>query len=186
MNTTLRIGMASILALATASPALAQYPPFRYQPAPQYQQTAPSWEAQQQYQQDRRDYEARKEAYDARRETYDARRDDYEVSRADYQAARADYDRRHAAWERARDDYDARYGYGAYMRTYGPAPVWETNRWGPYESPYAGAYGRPSAYVAPPVVTCRNDHTQCRGHASADDRALRRVLRPIHQAGCAG
>ena len=173
MNTALRIGMASVLALATAAPAFAQQPqyqPQQYQrdpqdyppPGPQYQQTGPSAADQQQYQQDRRDYEARKDAYDARKDAYDARRDNYEASRADYQAARADYERRHAQWERARADYDARYGYGAYIRVYGPAPVWDSRRWGPYVAvnpPYAGDYGRPSYYVAPANVECRNDHS---------------------------
>ncbi len=167
MNTALRIGMASVLALATAAPAFAQQPqyqPNQYQrdpqdqppPGPQYQQTAPSAQDQQQYQQDRRDYEARKDAYDARKDAYDARRDNYEASRADYQAARVEYDRRHDQWERARADYDARYGYGAYIRVYGPAPAWDTGRWGPYA---AGDYGRPTAYVAPGPVECRNDHS---------------------------
>jgi hypothetical protein len=167
MNTPLKICMASALALATALPAFAQPAP-QYQPqyerepqyqqpAPQYQQTAPSRDAQDQYQSDRRDYEARKDAYDARKETYDARRSEYEVSRADYQAARAEYDRRHAAWERARASYDARYGYGAYTRLYGPAPAWDEARYGRYDAPAAGAYGRPTTYNAP--VTCRNDHS---------------------------
>jgi hypothetical protein len=164
--------MASVLALATAAPAMAQYQPAPQYPAqqyqrdpqyqqsaPQYQPTGPSDQAQQQYQQDRQDYEARKDAYDARKEAYDARRDNYEVSRADYRAARAQYERRRAVWERARANYDARYGYGAYIRVYGPAPVWDTARWGPYDAPDATYYGRPTAYVAPPVVTCRNDHS---------------------------
>jgi uncharacterized protein YcfJ len=170
MNTALRLGMASVLALATAAPAFAQQPqyqPNQYQrdpqdqppPGPQYQQTGPSAQDQQQYQQDRRDYEARKDAYDARKDAYDARRDNYEASRADYQAARADYDRRHAQWERARADYDARYGYGAYIRVYGPAPIWDTARWGPYGAPAATYYGRPTVYVAPGPVECRNDHS---------------------------
>ena len=167
MNATLRIGMASVLALATASPVLAQsYQGYDYQrdaqytqPAPQYQQTQPSYDAQQQYQQDRRDYEARKQAYDARKDAYDARRDNYEASRAEYQSARSTYERRHAEWERARADYDARYGYGAYVRVYGPAPAWDTARWGAYDAPAADYYGRPTSYVTPPVVTCRNDHS---------------------------
>jgi hypothetical protein len=165
MNATLRIGMASMLALATASPALAQYQPAPQYPANQYQQdqqqqqqgsqyrpTDQSQQDQRRYQQDRSDYEARKDAYDTRR-------NHYEASRADYQAARADYDRRHAAWERARANYDARYGYGAYVRYRGPAPVWDTARWGDYGSPDTAYYGRPTAYVAQGEVTCRNDHS---------------------------
>ena len=170
MNATLRIGMASMLALATASPALAQYQAAPQYPANQYQQesqdqqqgsqyrpTEQSEQQQRRYQQERSDYEARKDAYDTRRDNYDA-------SRADYRAARADYDRRHAAWERARARYDARYGYGAYVRYRGPAPAWDTARWGAYSAD-ARHYDRDhdrdrtSAYVAPAPVTCRNDHT---------------------------
>jgi hypothetical protein len=175
MNKSVNLGMASLLVLAAAAPALAQapqYPAQSYERDPQYAQPAPTYQPsyqpnpayeqqQQQYQQDRSDYEARKDAYDARREAYDARRENYEVSRADYQAARGAYERRHAAWERARADYDARYGYGAYIRVYGPAPVWDVARWGPYDAPPPAAayYGRPSAYVAPAPVVCRNDHS---------------------------
>lgn len=154
MNTPLKIGMASALALATASPAFAQYEYQRdsqYQPAPQYQPT-------QQYQQDQEQYQRDRDAYEARKNAYDVRRDNYEVSRADYQAARADYERRRARWERARADYDARYGYGAYVRVYGPAPAWDSARWARYEpAPSVGYYGRDTAYVAP--VRCRNDHS---------------------------
>jgi hypothetical protein len=170
MNAPLKFGMASVLALATVSPALAQYQaapqyqPQQYQqepqyqqPAPQYQPTQPSLDAQQQYQRDRSDYEARKDAYDARKDAYDARRDSYEVNRSDYQAARADYERRRAQWERARADYDARHGYGTYIRVYGPAPIWDEGRYGRYEAPAAGYYGRPTTYNGP--VTCRNDHS---------------------------
>jgi hypothetical protein len=170
MNAPLKIGMASALALATASTAFAQQPqyqPYQYdrdtqyqQSAPQYRQTEPSRDAQEQYQNDRRDYEARRNAYDARRDNYESRRQDYEVSRADFEAARRDYERRRAAWERARADYDARYGYGAYIRVYGPAPIWDEARYGPYvaySAPSATYYGRASTYNGP--VTCRNDHS---------------------------
>ncbi|MBS0363655.1 MAG: glycine zipper 2TM domain-containing protein [Proteobacteria bacterium] len=173
-KTAAKVGMASALALSTALtavPALAQqpqYPAQDYQrdtqyapaPGPQYQPTPRYQQQQQQYQQDYQDYQARKDAYDARRDAYEARRSNYEANRADYQMARRDYERRRAAWERARANYDARYGYGAYIRIYGPAPVWDTDRWGPYDGPgYADRYGRPSAYVAPEPVTCRNDHS---------------------------
>ncbi|MBS0332627.1 MAG: hypothetical protein JSS35_07655 [Proteobacteria bacterium] len=174
LKTAMKVGMVSALALSTAltaAPSFAQqpqYPPQDYQrdpqygqpPGPQYQPTPGYQQQQQQYQQEQRDYQARKEAYDARRDAYDARRDNYEESRADYRAARAAYERRRAAWERARADYDARHGYGAYIRIYGPAPAWDTARWGPYDGPrYADRYGRPSAYVAPGPVSCRNDHS---------------------------
>jgi len=169
MNAPLKIGMASVLALATAWPAFAQYqpqyPPQQYPQDPQYQQPSSQYrptdqyqQDQQRYQQERSDYQARKDAYDNRRDDYEARRDNYEATRADYQAARDDYQRRRAQWERARAAYDARHGYGAYIRYYGPAPVWDVARWGPYEAPAVGYYGRPTAYVAP-AVTCRNDHS---------------------------
>jgi len=170
MHTSLKIGMVSALALATVSPAMAQYqtaPQYQpqqydrdsrayqsdsqYQPSQQYQPTQQYQDEQQQYQRERRDY-------DARRQSYETRRDNYEATRADYRAARADYERRRARWERARADYDARYGYGAYVRIYGPAPVWDEARWGRYDAPAVGYYGRPAAAYAGPV-TCRNDHS---------------------------
>jgi hypothetical protein len=165
MNTSLRIGMVSVLALAAAAPAFAQtpqYPAQQYQQDPQYQQPpGPSYQPapqyQQQYQQQQDQYQRDRQAYDARKDAYDARRDNYEVSRADYQAARAEYERRRSAWERARAVYDARYGYGSYARVYGPSPVWDDARFGPYDAPPASYYGRPSSYAAP--VTCRNDHS---------------------------
>ena len=154
MNTPLKIGMASALALATASPAFAQY---EYQRESQYQ-AAPQYRPTPQYQQDQQQYQQDRDAYEARKDAYEARRDNYDVSRADYQAARADYERRRARWERARADYDARYGYGSYIRVYGPAPAWDSARWARYEpAPSAGYYGRDTAYVAP--VRCRNDHS---------------------------
>lgn len=106
MKTTMRIGLAGALAVATAAPAIAQpyYSPYR--PTDQYQR-------------DMRNYE------------YDRR---------DYEAARAEYERRRADWERARIDYDRRYGYGAYLRAYGPAPVWN-------EADWVGRYGRDASYA---------------------------------------
>src|SRR4051794_16249775 len=83
MYAPLKIGLASALALATASTAFGQQPqyqPYQYdrdtqyqQNAPQYRQTEPSRDAQEQYQNDRRDYEANRNAYDTRRDAYDAR-----------------------------------------------------------------------------------------------------------------
>ena len=115
MNAPLKIGLASVLALATISPAFAQ----EYRPTEQYQRDI-----------DR--YQSDRAAYDA--------------NRGDYQQARRDYERRRADWEAARDDYDRRYGYGAYVRIYGPAPVWDETRWAP--APAAGYYGRDTAYTA--------------------------------------
>jgi hypothetical protein len=172
MNAPLKIGMASVLALATAAPAFAQYQPQyqpqQYQQNPQYQQPAPQYQPtpqyqddQQRYQQDRSDYEARKDAYEARKDAYDARRDNYEVSRGDYQAARDEYERRRADWERARADYERRHGYGSYVRAYGPAPIWDTARYGPYDAPAASYYGRPTAYTD--NSGCRRDNSSAVG-----------------------
>jgi hypothetical protein len=78
MNAPLKIGLASILALATISPALAQ----PYQPTAQYQRDL-----------DR--YQSDRAAYDANRGDYQQARRDYERRRADWEAARDDYDRRY-------------------------------------------------------------------------------------------
>lgn len=104
MNSCLKIGLASALALATAAPAFAQY-----QPTPQYQRDL------NQYQNEKDRYEARKDAYDA--------------SLDDYAAARASYDRRRAEWEAQRNAYERRYGAGTYIRAYGPAPTWDDAYW---------------------------------------------------------
>ena len=166
----LKYGAASVLALAMAAPAFAQYqpdyqyqrPPADYQPGqPQYQQVPQS---NAQYDQDRQRYEQQQRDYEASRQAYDQRRDNYADQREGYAQARANYESRLAAWQRERDRYDRIHGYGAYVRLY-PMPVWDT-RWGPvpvqayypaYPAPPAATYyGRPSAYVATP---CRNDHS---------------------------
>lgn len=131
MKSHLSLGLASLLALATAAPAFAQY-----QQTPQYQPT-------QQYQQDLDRYQADRAAYDARRDRYEANRDGY-------QAARADYERRRADWEHARTEYDLRYGYGSYIRIYGEAPDWTDSRWSQAAPPVA-AYNSAS--------NCRNDNS---------------------------
>lgn len=169
MNAAFKFGLASALVLSSAAPALAQYQPdYQYQrPAydqpssPNYQPTQQYQDDRQRYEQERSDYQARKDAYDARRDAYDARRSNYEYDRAGYEQARAAYESRRAAWERERARYDARYGYGAYVRLY-PMPVWDTGRWGPlypapayYPAPAASYYGRNTAYV----TGCRNDHS---------------------------
>lgn len=158
VKASLNVGLASVLAMSLAAPAFAQeyQRPSQYdqQPGPQYRQTEPSVQDQQRYEQDRSDYQNRKDAYDARKDAYDARRDTYENDRAGYEQARAAYERRRAEWARARADYDRRYGYGAYVRVYGPEPIWDTGRWGPY-APAATYNGRDTAYV----TSCRNDHS---------------------------
>jgi hypothetical protein len=101
--------MASALALATVAPAAAQPYGSPYRPTDAYTQ--------------------QQQQYDRDRDRYDAQREDYRDQRADYRAARADYERRMADWEASRARYDARYGYGAYARAYGPAPSWDDRRW---------------------------------------------------------
>lgn len=151
MHTAFKVAMASTLALATAAPAMAQYSN-QYQPTPQYR------EQQQQYEQQRDQYEQQRNAYDARRSDYDNHREGYA-------AARAEYEHRLAAYNRARADYDRRYGYGAYVRVYGPAPVWDSTHWA-YYAPAAPAYVAPApyygantAYTTPPEVRCDNSST---------------------------
>jgi hypothetical protein len=134
MNLAMKTAMVSALALATAAPVAAQPYGSPYRPTDGYQQQ-------------QRDY-------DAQRAQYDAQRDAYRDSRADYRAARADYDRRMADWESSRAAYDARYGYGAYVRTYGPAPAWDEGRWAAAPQS-AGVYGRNSSYTAP--IRCNNN-----------------------------
>ncbi|WP_372784086.1 glycine zipper domain-containing protein [Phenylobacterium sp.] len=161
MNTPLKIGLASVLALATALPAFAQpYQPAppQYQRDPQYQQSPPQYQPTQQSQQDQAQYQRDRAQYEASKDAYDARRARYEDSREGYQAARADYDARRAEWERARADYDRRYGYGAYIRAYGPEPTWDGARWSRYEGDrdYSRRdYGRDNNGQ----VVCRNDHS---------------------------
>src|SRR3569623_1960331 len=144
MHTALKFAMASTLALATAAPAVAQY-------SDQYRPTQDYRDAQDRYQQQQQQYQQQRDAYESRRDQYDNRREGYAAARADYEA-------RLAAYNRARADYDRRYGYGAYVRVYGPAPVWDSSRWGRYAPPSATYYGRDTAYVAP-AVGCRNDHS---------------------------
>jgi hypothetical protein len=149
MRTLINAAMASTLALATAAPAMAQYQSSPYQPTPQYQQDL------QRYQQQREDYQHQQDAYQDRREGY--------------QAARDEYQRRLDAYNRARYDYDRRYGYGAYVRAYGPAPVWDETNWAyyapapgyaPAPAPYAPGYAAPAyganAAYAGPAVRCDN------------------------------
>jgi len=79
-----------------------------------------------------------------------------------------DYESALPAAERAR--YDARYGYGAYVRLY-PRPVWDETRWsyvaptpGYYGAPSAGYYGRNTAYT---TVRCNNNSTVAAGAVGA-------------------
>ena len=141
--TSLKIGMVSVLALATAAPVYAQ----------QYRETPQSQAARQDYEYQRQQYEAQKDRYQDQQDQYRDSRDRYEGQRRNYREARADYDRRLAEWNRARAIYDARYGYGAYARIYS-RPVWDQTYWSSYNPPpYAGYYGRNTSAA----VSCDNN-----------------------------
>jgi len=157
-----RIALAATAALATAAPAFAQY-----QPTDQYQRDTRSYDqdradyaaSRADYDQARRDYEVRRQDYERARADYDRRYGSGAYARyygpepawdsarwSRYENAgydgRADYERRLAEYDRARADYDRRYGSGAYARQYGPAPVWDANAYG-RDTTYAGAYADP-------------------------------------------
>ncbi|WP_332766468.1 glycine zipper 2TM domain-containing protein [Phenylobacterium sp.] len=61
--------------------------------------------------------------------TYENDRADYADRREQYEQARASYEERRETYERERARYDARYGPGAYVRVYGPAPAWDDSYW---------------------------------------------------------
>lgn len=106
-------------ALAASAALSVAAPAFaQYQPTDQY----------------RRDYQ-----------NYEAERAAYQDRQADYDRARADYEARRDRYERERARYDARYGYGAYARVHGPAPVWDSADW----DRSATSYGRNASYEDP-------------------------------------
>jgi len=149
MNT-LRIGMVSVIALATAAPALAQ----------QYRETPESQAAREQYERQREDYQGQRDRYQDQQEQYRDNRQAYEGTRRSYREARRDYDRRLAEWERARVIYDRRYGYGSYARVY-TRPVWDQTYWSSYSPPpYAGYYGRNTSATG---VTCNSNNSTVGG-----------------------
>jgi hypothetical protein len=136
MHKPLKIALVAAIAATTcAAPAFAQYPP-----SDQYQRDSARYQDQQ--------------------SDYRDAQDEYAARRADYDAARRDYDRRMAAYSRARDNYDRRYGPGAYARAYGPGPAWDSGYWDysaapPPPGPGIGGPGGPggpgpsAAYDAP-------------------------------------
>ena len=168
MNTYAKIGSVSVLALAMALPALAQQSG-PYQPTPEYQQQ------QQQYQQQQQDYQSQQQQYQDRRDAYDQRRSDYDAHRGDYARARAAYEARLADYNRRKADYDRHNGWGAYVRVYGPAPVWDETHYAywlapapgapVYVTPAAPAYGANTVYAAP--VRCDNRSTVTAGALGA-------------------
>lgn len=138
MMKSMKIGLASALALATAAPVAAQ----QYRPTDEYQRQ-------------QREYDAQRDQYERQRGQYEDTRENYREARRDYRAARRDYELRLAEWNRARAIYDRRYGYGSYARMY-PRPVWDQNYWTRYEPPpYAGYYGRPASATN---VPCNRDN----------------------------
>jgi hypothetical protein len=104
------------LALACAAPgAFAQtYPnPDAYQaPAPD-QSDNPNVQSYQ-------DYQTAMSAYDAARDVAARENDDFQARSLQYQADQRAYHHQLRAYERARDDYDAEYGAGAYEAFYAP------------------------------------------------------------------
>ena len=138
MNTFIKIGTASALALATAAPVSAQ----QYRPTPEYQRQ-------------QEEYDAQRGQYEAQRDQYEDNRQAYSRSARSYREARRDYQYRLSEWNRARSIYDHRYGYGAYARLY-PRPAWNQAYWSSHDAPpYAGYYGHPAAATS---VPCSNNN----------------------------
>ncbi|CAN7235639.1 hypothetical protein LJR164_000943 [Phenylobacterium sp. LjRoot164] len=116
-------------------------------PTPQYQYDQGRYQADRAaYEQSRQDYEAARANWERSREQYDRRYGYGAYARAygpaptwsepSYQPttsyppagqSRFDYEQRLAAYDRARTDYDRRWGAGAYQRAYGPPPVWSAD-----------------------------------------------------------
>lgn len=142
MNVMMKLGTASALVLSLAAPAGAQT---QWRPTDEYQRQQQDYDAQ------RQQYEQQRDTYQDQQDQYRSSRDRYRDQRAGYAEARRDYDRRLADWERARADYDARYGYGAYVR-YHPRPVWDDAS---YAQPrFADRYGYDASATA---VPCNNN-----------------------------
>jgi hypothetical protein len=153
MKLALHTAMASALALAAATPLAAQPYGTPYRPTDQYMQQQREYQDQQ--------------------DRYQDQQAQYQDQRAAYRAARDAYEHRLADWEARRADYDARYGSGAYVRVYGPAPAWSDSNWayyappgyygsapppppaGYYSAPAAGSYGAAAGYVGP--APCNNN-----------------------------
>lgn len=138
MHAALKIGIASVMVLANAVPAAAQY----YQPT-------------QKYQRDLRNYESERAAYEARRGDYEVARRDYERRRSDWEAARRAYDARsgYGAYARA---YGAAPVWDDAYSSRAPAAR-------AYAAPYAGAYGYNSSATAPGSIRCNNNSTVTAG-----------------------
>jgi hypothetical protein len=103
MNTALKIGLVSAMAMATAAPAFAQYQPT------------------QQYQRDMRTYQAQQAQYERSRSGYESARRDYERRRSDWERARADYDARYGYGAYIRSYGPAPAWDDAYWAPYAPS-----------------------------------------------------------------
>jgi hypothetical protein len=119
----LKLSFAALLAAGASAPALAQ---------------APDPYSQQQYDRQLQDYQAQQEQYQAQQR-------DYEYGAADAQARRDAYSVQQGRWasdrdayERQRDDYDARYGSGAWERRYGYGYSYHRAE-GAYYAPYVSS-----------------------------------------------
>jgi len=81
---------------------------------------------QQDYQQKQQQYQDSKSAYDAQKDVYYDRRDAYEAARARFHQEQAAYDAQYGPgafyhhWRDHSDDYNGRYGAGAWDRDFGP------------------------------------------------------------------
>lgn len=131
----------------------------RYRAA-EYRQNAAYYAEQAQFERDRANYERARANYDRRygEGAYDRRNPrDADRFRSSGYASASGYDTGRQQWERdrdryyaARDEYDRRYGYGAYDRRH-PG---EANR---YLAPYAGAVGVDTSANVVNRDECRQD-----------------------------
>ena len=152
MHNLLKAGLASTLALATATPALAQYQPT------------------QSYQRDLDRYEQQRDAYQNGQQDYREARREYDRRLRDWERERSRYDRRYGygayaqaygqrpMWEDAyRGGTPYAYGQTPYggQSPYGSAPYSSQTPYG-YQAPYAGGYGVNTAYAN---VNCNNGRT---------------------------
>jgi len=102
--TMLKLSLAAVLVMGSASSALAQG---YVNPADQAR-----------YDQQQRDYQNRQSEYQYQRQTYEDRRDAWQAERQNYDDRRASWAADRDQYLRERADYDARNGAGAWDRAY--------------------------------------------------------------------
>lgn len=108
------------LALVCAAPAaIAQPYPQPYSPPQGYQAPTPD-PANNPNVQSYQNYQNAMSAYDSARNASAQENDDFQARSLQYQADQRAYHHQVRAYERARDDYDAEYGAGAYEAFYQP------------------------------------------------------------------